>query len=129
MKVLVVHRQEAVVANIKAQMSQWSVKSAYSGLDGLLACRIESFDLILCGLDLPVVTGIEMVRSIRIFSNNKETPIILLAEGNETDEHVRLITQMNAHLHTLEDVQKMNNETPSFQLLLGTGTITSRALF
>ena len=129
MKVLVVHRQEAVVASIKAQMSQWSVKSASSGLDGLLACRIESFDLILCGLDLPVVTGIEMVRSIRIFSNNKETPIILLAEGNETDEHVRLITQMNAHLHTLEDVQKMNNETPSFQLLLGTGTITSRALF
>lgn len=110
MKVLVVHRHEAVVANIKAQMSQWSVRSASSGLDGLLACRTESFDLILCGLDLPVVTGIEMVRSIRIFSNNKKTPIILLAEGNETEEHIRLINQMNANLYTLEEIQGMKME-------------------
>jgi CheY-like chemotaxis protein len=107
MKVLVVHRQEAVVASIKAQMSQWSIRSAFTGLDGLWACRTESFDLILCGLDLPVITGIEMVRSIRIISTNQKTPVILLAEGNETPEHARLIAQMHANLLTFREVQEM----------------------
>jgi CheY-like chemotaxis protein len=80
-----------------------------SGLDGLLCCRGEHFDLILCGLDLPVVTGIEMVRSIRNFSVNKKTPVILLAEGKETADHVRLLNLMNANLLTMEEVTEMQN--------------------
>ena len=109
MKVLVVHRNEAVIGSIKEQLSQWYIRSSTSGLEGLLACRLENFDLILCGLDLPVVTGIEMVRSIRNFSNNKKTPIILLAEGNETPDHARLLNLMNASLLTLEEVNEMQN--------------------
>jgi DNA-binding response OmpR family regulator len=109
MKVLVVHRNEAVLESIKAQLSQWYIRSCMSGLDGLLCCRGEHFDLILCGLDLPVVTGIEMVRSIRNFSVNKKTPVILLAEGNETADHVRLLNLMNANLLTLEEVTEMQN--------------------
>ena len=92
MKVLVVHRQEAVLEDIKTQLSHWYIRTAYTGLDGLLATRLELFDLILCSIDLPVVTGIEMVRSIRNFSINQKTPVILLAEGNETPEHVRLLS-------------------------------------
>ena len=108
MKVLVVHRQEAVLENIKTQLAHWYIRSVHTGLDGLLATRLESFDLILCGLDLPVVTGIEMVRSIRNFSLNKKTPIILLAEGNETPEHARLISLLNDNLLTLKEVEEMD---------------------
>ena len=109
MKVLVVHRNEAVLESIKAQLSQWYIRSCMSGLDGLLCCRVEHFDLILCGLDLPVVTGIEMVRSIRNFSVNKKTPVILLAEGKDTADHVRLLNLMNANLLTLDEVTEMQN--------------------
>jgi CheY-like chemotaxis protein len=109
MKVLVVHRHEAVLESIEAQLSQWNIQSCSSGLDGLLVCRVKHFDLILCSLDLPVVTGIEMVRSIRNFSINKKTPVVLLAEGNETPDHVRLLNLMNANLLTMEEVNEMQN--------------------
>jgi len=65
MKVLVVHRQEAIQQSIKNQLGQWYVETYNNGLEGLMAAKLENFDLILCGQDLPVVTGIEMRRSIR----------------------------------------------------------------
>ena len=51
-----------------------------SGLDGLLTSRIESFDLIICGTDLPVITGFELVRSIRMNSINKTVPVIFITD-------------------------------------------------
>lgn len=109
MKVLVVHRQEAVLQNIKLQLRQWYVKPYDNGLDGLLAAKQESFDLILCGQDLPVVTGIEMVRSIRNLSLNKRTPVILLADGSETEEHARILHLLNANIMTMDEVTEMRN--------------------
>ena len=108
MKVLIVHRDEAVIANIKAQWNQWVIRPADSGLDGLIACRIEFFDLIICGLDLPVVTGIEMVRSIRNISENSETPILFLADGTETEEHLRIIHKLKASLLTLDQLKEID---------------------
>jgi DNA-binding response OmpR family regulator len=108
MKVLVVHPNEAVVADIKARFGHWIFRSAISGLDGLLACRTEYFDLILCGLDLPVVTGIEMVRSLRNISENRETSVLFLADGKETEEHFRIIHKMNARLVTIDQLKEVN---------------------
>ena len=51
-----------------------------SGLDGLLTSRIEHFDLIICGTDLPVITGFELVRSIRTHSVNRTTPVVFIAD-------------------------------------------------
>lgn len=109
MKVLIVHRQETVLQNIKAQMTNWYVKTLSSGLDGLIACKLEVFDLILCGQSLPVVTGIELVRSIRNMSLNKHTPVVLLAEGNETEEHERILNILHANLMTMEEVTDLSN--------------------
>ena len=109
MKVLIVHRQEAVLQNIKSQMTNWYVKTMSSGLDGLIACKLEVFDLILCGQSLPVVTGIELVRSIRNMSLNKHTPVVLLAEGNETEEHERILNILHANLMTMEEVTELGN--------------------
>ena len=108
MKVLIVHRDEAVTAYVKTQWSHWVIRSANSGLDGLMVCRSECFDLILCGLDLPVVTGIEMVRSIRNISANSETPVFFLAEGKETEDHFRIIHKMKANLLTLDQFKEIN---------------------
>ena len=109
MKVLVVHRQEVIRQNIKNQLSQWYVESYNNGLEGLMAAKLENFDLILCGQDLPVVTGIEMIRSIRNLSLNRNTPVVLLSEGTETEEHARIVHLLNANLMTMEEVTEMKN--------------------
>jgi DNA-binding response OmpR family regulator len=85
MKILVVHRQRKVVDQVKSVLQDNSpvVIHTDSGLDGLLTSRIESFDLIICGTDLPVITGFELVRSIRTNSVNRNVPVIFLT--NEVD--------------------------------------------
>src|SRR5687767_1905821 len=82
MKILVVHRQKDTVNLIKSVLSGRNpvVLQTESGLDGLLTSRIESFDLIICGTDLPVITGFELVRSIRTNSVNKHVPVIFVAD-------------------------------------------------
>lgn len=69
-----------------------------SGLDGLLAARHLPFDLMLCGFDLPVVSGIEIVRASRILSRNQNTPVIFLREGKETEGQIYLVRKLNAEL-------------------------------
>jgi DNA-binding response OmpR family regulator len=82
LRVLVVHRQITVANDIKKQFESagWLVHMAQSGLDGLLAARKESFSLILSAIDLPVITGIEMVRGIRNFSFNVNTPVVIMGQ-------------------------------------------------
>lgn len=82
MKILVVHRQKDTVDVIKSVLSEKKtvVLQTESGLDGLLTSRIEYFDLIICGTDLPVVTGFELIRSIRTNSLNRDTPVILITD-------------------------------------------------
>ena len=82
MKILVVHRQKEVIEQVKSVLldSNAVIFSTDSGLDGLLTSRIEKFDLIICSTDLPVVTGFELVRTIRNNSVNKTTPVIFLSE-------------------------------------------------
>jgi CheY-like chemotaxis protein len=82
MKILVVHRQKMVIDQVKSVLEGNSPVVIYtdSGLDGLLTSRIESFDLIICGTDLPVITGFELVRSIRTNSVNRNVPVIFVAD-------------------------------------------------
>src|SRR5882762_344083 len=103
MKVLLVHQEESVLENIKNQLGHWKVEAYSNGLEGLMAAKMSLFDLILCGNDLPVVTGIEMVRSIRNLSLNRRTPVILMAEGTETERHARIFQLLNANLMTIDE--------------------------
>jgi DNA-binding response OmpR family regulator len=82
MKILVVHRQKEVVDKIKLVLQQCEpfIRYSDSGLDGLLAARVENFDLIICGTDLPVITGFELVRSVRTASINRNATVIFLAD-------------------------------------------------
>jgi CheY-like chemotaxis protein len=91
MKILVVHRQKLVVDQIKSVLQDNSPVVIHndSGLDGLLTSRIESFDLIICGTDLPVITGFELIRSIRTTSINKNVPVIFISDDlNAKTEHL-----------------------------------------
>jgi len=90
MKVLVVHRQKEVVEQIAKTLEDkdFAIMHLESGLDGLFTSRIEKFDLVVCGTDLPVVTGFELVRSLRTYSVNRTTPVIFLADivDNKTEK-------------------------------------------
>jgi DNA-binding response OmpR family regulator len=90
MKILVVHRQKEVVEQIAKTLEgkDFAIMHLESGLDGLFTSRIEKFDLVVCGTDLPVVTGFELVRSLRTYSVNRTTPVIFLADtvDNKTEK-------------------------------------------
>jgi len=96
----VVHRQVSVASDIKKQFDSagWLVHMAQSGLDGLLAARKESFSLILSAIDLPVITGIEMVRGIRNFSFNVNTPAVFIDFKPEGD-YETILNKLNASLY------------------------------
>jgi CheY-like chemotaxis protein len=108
MKVLVVHRLEEQIKDLKSRFRHWHVQTANTGLDGLLAARIESYDLIVCCLQLPVVTGIEVMRSIRNFPLNQKTPIVVLADGPVSADHIRLLAKLDVNLLTLKELEEMN---------------------
>ena len=95
-----VHRQVSVASDIKKQFDSagWLVHMAQSGLDGLLAARKESFSLILSAIDLPVITGIEMVRGIRNFSFNVNTPAVFIDFKPEGD-YETILNKLNASLY------------------------------
>ena len=99
MKILVVHRQKNTVNIIQSVLSEKNpvVLQTESGLDGLLTSRIEHFDLIICGTDLPVVTGFELIRSIRTNSVNRNTPVILLKDRMD-DKMERLAKALNVEV-------------------------------
>ena len=93
MKILVVHRQTKTVDRIKSVLSSCNpvVLHTESGLDGLLTSRIEHFDVIICGTDLPVVSGFELIRSVRTNSINKHATAVLVAD--EIDDKTRYLGQ------------------------------------
>lgn len=130
MKILVIHRQEEVVKQIKDVMplsNQIVVRYCSTGLDGLLIGRVAPFDLIICSTDLPMVTGYEVIRNVRSSSVNKNTPVIFLA--NEIDERAnqlanslmvigtllmrdvdqQLLPLIEKHVHAKPDVQWGNH--------------------
>jgi CheY-like chemotaxis protein len=110
MKILVVHRQKETVDSIKSVLSGCYpvVRHTESGLDGLLTSRIEHFDLIICGTDLPVVTGFELVRSIRTHSVNRATPVIFLADQMDAKtEHLGHALGVAGMLVTTDVNQKL----------------------
>jgi DNA-binding response OmpR family regulator len=107
MKVLVVHRQASIADHIKDQLPQCNVTCVTCGWLGLTETRIKRYDLVISSYDLPVVTGFEMVRSLRLFSLNRQVPVIMLSNGNETLGYTKLAGRLNASMLSLKDVQKM----------------------
>jgi CheY-like chemotaxis protein len=105
MKILVVHRQNDIVNVIKSVLSRRNpvVLQTESGLDGLLTSRIEHFDLIICGTDLPVVTGFELVRSIRTNSVNRRVPVVFLTP--EVDEKTQKLSRALGAIAVLSNAE------------------------
>ena len=79
---------DAAIAEIERdylEINGFTVSIATDGVSGLNLTQTESFDLILLDLMLPGLTGIEICRRVRKFSN---VPIIMLTAKDETMDKV-----------------------------------------
>ena len=110
MKILVVHRQMELTNMVKKVLHDREpyVRYAESGLDGLLIARLEEFDMIICGTDLPVITGFELIRSIRNSSVNRNTTVIFMAdEVNATALYLSAALKASLTSYTAESVERL----------------------
>lgn len=63
--------------------SQYSVKTAINGNEGLKLFEKEKFDLILTDIKMPKIDGLDVIRSVR--DRNKEIPIIVITGHGTLD--------------------------------------------
>jgi two-component system, chemotaxis family, chemotaxis protein CheY len=61
------------------------VVEAGNGAEGLAALGKEKVDLILCDINMPVMDGLEFVKSLGTVENAKNVPVVMITtEGSET---------------------------------------------
>ena len=117
MKILIVHRQSELTDLVKKVLRNYDpiVRYVESGLDGLLTARLEEFDMIICGTDLPVITGFEVIRSLRNSSVNRNTTVIFVAdEVNAIARYMRAALKASVMANTTEGIgrlEKMIDDT------------------
>ncbi|MDF2801467.1 MAG: DNA-binding response regulator [Anaerocolumna sp.] len=63
----------------------YKVVTAFSGTEGELRVSMESFDLVLCDLMLPGISGEELIKRIR---NTNQFPIIALTAKGDLDDKI-----------------------------------------
>jgi DNA-binding response OmpR family regulator len=72
---------EENVGFVQINQYRYSLSIAHSGTEGLIAARELQPDLILLGMNLPDVSGVEICRRLR--ATGYQVPLILLSTGNE----------------------------------------------
>ncbi len=88
-KILVVDDEKLIVKGIRFSLEQdsYEVDAAYDGEEALEKAKTNRYDLIMLDLMLPKMSGLDVCREIREFSN---VPIIMLtAKGEDMDKSRR----------------------------------------
>jgi len=82
---------EPAVHKIVARLlkSEFSVYSAYSGLEGFKKVSLNSPDLILLDLKMPQMSGIAVLKKLR--ENNNNIPVVILSAYGSVDSAVQAI--------------------------------------
>ena len=65
---------------------------ASDGAEALAKVTVERFDLVLLDLDLPVISGLDVLRKLRADEATKNVPVLIVtgAEGREIEEALAL---------------------------------------
>jgi len=81
MKILVVDDMSTmrrIVKNIMKQLGFANVEEAENGQDALEKLRAESFGFIIADWNMPVMTGIDLLRAIRADDKLKAIPVLMV---------------------------------------------------
>lgn len=117
-RVLVVD-DSAIVREVERQMLQgrgYEVDVAVDGVDGWNAARAGGYDLIVSDIDMPRMTGLELVRAIRSDPKIQSLPVVVVSYKDRDDDRVRgmeaganyYLTKSSFHdgrfLHAIQDL-------------------------
>ena len=130
-KILVVHSLHEIRDRIASQLEKkgYHVTVAANGLDGLFAGYYEKFALIISAMNLPKITGFEMVRTLQTHSSNNGAPTIFIGTGHEGAEIVAISAKLNAIIMPLDAINNSISkvdESATFDDLLSWVRIDSR---
>lgn len=91
MKILIVDDSKAVHAYVKSLLSDKNIdfSSAFDGEEGLDKIKQDKFDLILLDIEMPKLTGHEVLDKVREF--DEDLPIIMVTSRNKPSEIEKLI--------------------------------------
>ncbi|MFG6148102.1 response regulator transcription factor [Halobacillus sp. A5] len=87
-EVLIVEDEEKIarVLQLELEFEGYNITKVFDGLEALNLIREQSWDLILLDVMIPGVSGIEVLRRIRVNDNN--TPVLLLTAKDSVEDKV-----------------------------------------
>ncbi len=89
MKILVVDdmvTMRRIVKNVLKQLGFSNIDEAENGQDGLRKLRAGTFDFVVSDWNMPVMTGIDMLRAIRADEKLKAIPVLMVtAEAQQSN--------------------------------------------
>ena len=94
MKILVVDDMSTmrrIVMNIMKQLGFARVEEAENGEGALLKLRAESFGFIISDWNMPVMTGIELLRAVRADDKLKTIPFLMVTAEAQKDNLLEAI--------------------------------------
>ena len=89
--VLVVDDEQDILCLLKASLeltADWDIITANSGYEGIIKATTIYPDVIISDVDMPEMTGIEMLRELRKSIPDTDTPAILLTGRSPKDIHL-----------------------------------------
>lgn len=91
MKILVVDDMSTmrrITKNFLKQLGFNNVEEAENGQDGLAKLRADSYGFVVSDWNMPVMTGIEMLRAIRADEKLKTLPVLMVTAEAQKDNIV-----------------------------------------
>lgn len=87
-RILIIEDEENIarVLQLELEFEGYTTGIAYSGTDGLIIYREQSWDLVLLDLMLPGLSGLDVLRRIR--ADQSQVPVILLTAKNSVEDKV-----------------------------------------
>ncbi|MCH7903097.1 MAG: PAS domain S-box protein [Armatimonadetes bacterium] len=86
----------------------WTLRSAHTGAEGLAAARERTPDVILLDVNLPDVTGPELIRSFRLDPELEEVPVIIVsADASHATQDTFLSAGAQTYLSKPFDIQRL----------------------
>ena len=89
MKILVVDdmvTMRRIVKNILKQLGFANVEEAENGQEALQKLRVDNYGFVVSDWNMPVMTGIDMLRAIRADEKLKTTPVLMVtAEAQQSN--------------------------------------------
>ncbi len=89
MKILIIEDDEKIINFLKKGLEEesYSVDYSLNGDEGIYLASVNSYDLILLDIMLPIKDGIEVCKTLR--TNSINTPIIMLTAKDSIEDKIR----------------------------------------